>query len=144
MRIHFFVVMLVVCAAAMSCTSDAAPAVPISHRVTNDRGQTQRVRAAADLTSLYAGSQFESWDVHADAAGALCNVLLIRTPVVMESSMVDAMHRGSGEYEVDGGGVQSFYLEQTFRGVAYTDGSGRVWTYGAVREAEVEELEPCR
>jgi len=144
MTTNCFLVMLVACAVLTGCTSDTAPAATIPPRMAKSSGQSDRIRAAAAFTRRYANSPFAAWKVEARAAGELCNVLVIRTPVVMESAMVDAMHHGSGDYEVDGSGVQSFYLEQTFRGVAYRDGSDRVWTYGAVRAAEVEELAPCR
>ncbi|HEV7919226.1 MAG TPA: hypothetical protein VGR02_00400 [Thermoanaerobaculia bacterium] len=143
MRTNFFLVMLVACAALTSCTSDAAPATTIPPRMAKNHGRSDRIRAAAAFTSRYASSPFAGWKVRAEAAGPLCNVLVIRTPIVMEGAMVDAMHHGDGEYEIDDGGVQRFYLEETFRGVAYRDGSDRIWTYGAVKEAEVEELEPC-
>lgn len=143
MRTNFFLAMLVACALLTSCTSDT-PAATMPHRMAKDGGQSDRVRAAAALTKRYARPPFHEWNVQAEAAGRQCNVLIVRTPVVMESSMVDAMHHGAGEYEVDGSGVQSFYLEEAFRGVAYRDGSDRIWTYGAVTAAEVEELVPCR
>jgi hypothetical protein len=136
--------MLVACATVMCCTSDAAPAAAVPHRLAADRGQRKRVRAAEELTRRYARPPFAKWKVRAEAVGPLCNVLFVRTPVIMESSMVDAMHRGAGAYGIDGSGLQRFYLEQTFRGVAYRDGAGRVWTYGAVKESEMGELEPCR
>lgn len=133
--------MLAVCAALARCSSDTAPPTTISHRIAKDR---ERIRAAAELTSRYRSSRFAQWHIQADAAGALCNVLVIRTPVVMETTMVDAMHRGAGEYALGDRNVKTFYVAEAFRGVAYCDGSGRVWTYGAVTEAEVEELAPCR
>jgi hypothetical protein len=57
--------------------------------------------------------------------------------------MVEAMHYGAGAYDIYDGGVQQFLRERAFRGVAYKDGSGRVWTYGAVTQNEAEALVPC-
>ena len=50
--------------------------------------------------------------------------------------MVAAIHYGTGAYGVYDGGVHRFYLERSFRGVAYTDRSGHIWAYGAVNPAE--------
>ena len=58
--------------------------------------------------------------------------------------MIEAMHYGAGAYDIYDGGVQHFYRVQTFRGVAYKDGSARVWTYGAVSAAEADGIRACR
>lgn len=103
-----------------------------------------RMRAADDFTRRYAHSRMACWNVHAAAAGARCGVLLIQVAVVMEDSMVDAMHYGTGPYDVLEGGVDRFYRSRTFRGVTYRDATGRVWPYGAVLRTETHELAPCR
>lgn len=103
-----------------------------------------RIHAAHDVTGRYAHSRMAGWNVRATAAGTRCAVLLIEVAVVMEDSMVDAMHYGTGPYDVLQGGVDRFYRAKTFRGVAYRDATGRVWPYGAVSQSEAEELGPCR
>jgi hypothetical protein len=96
------------------------------------------VSAASLLTQRYAASRFAAWHVRASAAGADCAVLVVQTSVLLEDRMVEAMHYGAGTYEVFGGGVDGFARMRGFRGVAYRDVAGRVWTYGAVRRGEAE------
>lgn len=104
-----------------------------------------RHSAAADvLTRHYAQSRFSSWKIHAQAAGADCDVLFVRTSNVLDDSTVEAIHYGATAYDVIPGGVQRFYRDHTFRGVAYQDVSERVWTYGTLTQAEGELLERCR
>jgi hypothetical protein len=134
--------MFAVLATTGSCSGDTAPMIATRRAVTP--GESARVTAAARFTREYAHSQFAKWKVAAVAAGEHCNVLVIGTAITMEGSMVEAMHRGASEYGIGGEGVQRFYLEKAFRGVAYRDASGRIWTYGAVKESEVGELTPCR
>ncbi len=102
------------------------------------------VAAAALFTQRYANSRLSEWKVRASAAGADCGVLLVETSVIMEDSMVAAMHYGAGAYNVYDGGVQRFCRDRHFRGVAYKDSSGRVWTYDKVTVGEAETLKPCR
>lgn len=102
-----------------------------------------QVTAAARLTQRYSQSQFASWHVHASAAGRNCDVLLIDTSLIMADAMVEAMHYGAGSYEVYAGGVRQFCRDRAFRGVAYRDASGRIWTYGNVPTAGRETLAPC-
>ena len=106
--------------------------------------RSARIRAADELTGLYAHSRMAEWNVRGDAAGPRCGVLLVDVSVVLEDAMVDAMHYGTGPYDVLPGGVDRFYRSHTFRGVAYRDATGRVWPYGAVSQSEAEELVPCR
>ena len=103
-----------------------------------------RIAAANAFTRRYAQSRFSGWNIRADAAGTDCDVLLVRTSIVLEESMIEAMHYGAGAYDIYDGGVQHFCREQTFRGVAYKDASDRVWTYGAVSVAEAEGMTACR
>ena len=102
-----------------------------------------RVDAASMFTRRYAHSVLSVWDVRAAAAGARCDVLLIRTSVVMNDAMIEALHYGGGDYGVIEGGVQRFYRDKAFRGVAYRDAAGHVWTYGNVTRMEAERLTPC-
>jgi hypothetical protein len=118
--------------------NDAASTAPQSTR------QEARVTAAHLFTERYSKSRLSAWHVHASAAGADCAILLIDVPIVLEDSMIEAMHYGAGAYDVYDGGVHRFYRERTFRGVAYKDASGRVWTYGAVSPDEARSLAPCR
>ena len=57
--------------------------------------------------------------------------------------MVEALHYGAGAYGVYDGGVQRFSRDRAFRGVAYKDSSGRIWTYGNVSVAEVAAMKRC-
>jgi hypothetical protein len=102
------------------------------------------VAAARTFTHLYSESRLSGWKVQARAASADCSVLLIETSIVMEASMIEAMHYGSGAYDVYDGGVQRFYRDRGFRGVAYKDTTGAIWTYGDVTAREAGTLAPCR
>jgi hypothetical protein len=101
------------------------------------------VTAANVFTQRYAHSRFAGWKVRASASGSGCDVLLVETSVIMEDSMVEAMHYGAGAYGVVDGGVQQFSRDHSFRGVVYKDSSGRIWTYGGVTESEVRTLKRC-
>jgi hypothetical protein len=122
---------------------NTGPAASIRAAVQPPAGPETRVAAARLFTSRYAGSRLAGWNVHAEAAGPECSVLLIGMSVIMEDSMIEAMHYGTGAYDAVDGGVQRFYREHTFRGVAYKDGSGRIWTYGVVSQHEAATLTPC-
>lgn len=103
-----------------------------------------RITHANAFTARYAKSRFSGWNVRATAAGHDCGVLLIRTSVLIDKRMVEALHYGGGPYDIHRGGVHDFYRERRFRGVAYQDPSGAAWTYGAVTKDEAETLKPCR
>lgn len=102
------------------------------------------VAAAQSFTRLYSKSRLSGWNVQARAASPDCSVLLVETSIVMEASIIEAMHYGAGAYDVYDGGVQRFYRDRGFRGVAYKDTSGAIWTYGEVTAHEAETLAPCR
>lgn len=104
---------------------------------------TERMDAADAFSRRYTQSRFSRWNIRANAAGADCDILLIHTSIVLEESMIEAMQYGAGAYDIYDGGVQRFYRDRTFRGVAYKDGSERVWAYGAVSVAEAEKMTPC-
>ncbi|MFL6246472.1 MAG: hypothetical protein ACJ74H_10645 [Thermoanaerobaculia bacterium] len=104
----------------------------------------RHIAAANVLTRQYTQSRFSSWKVQAQAAGADCDVLFVRTSNVLDDSTVEAIHYGATAYDVIPGGVQRFYRDHAFRGVAYQDVSERVWTYGMLTLAEGELLERCR
>lgn len=101
------------------------------------------IAAANGFTDRYARSRFSRWHIRAQAAGADCNVLFVETAIILEDSMVEALHYGSGAYEVYSGGVDQFTRDQSFRGVAYKDGTGRVWTYGTLSPGEASHLTMC-
>lgn len=103
-----------------------------------------RIDAASAFTGRCAVSRLAKWNIRGRAAGADCNVLLIDTSMVLEDSLVEAIHYGTGAYRVVDGGVRHFTRERAFRGVAYRDRTGRVWTYGDLAQREAEELQPCR
>lgn len=114
-----------------------------NRRGTTARSNDPHVAAARTFTNLYAASRMKRWNVRATAAGTDCNVLFVRTSLVLEDSLIEAVHYGAGEYDVYNGGVQQFYRDRHFRGVAYQDASDRVWTYGDVSLAEVDTMTPC-
>ena len=102
-----------------------------------------RIAAARVFTQRYASSRLAAWKVRAAAAGRDCDVLLVDTSIIMEDSMVEALHYGGGAYDVGGGGVETFCRARAFRGVAYKDSTERIWTYGDVTPDEVQRLRRC-
>lgn len=102
-----------------------------------------QVSAASMLTRRYSRSQFEKWNVRASAAGRDCRVLLVETSIVLDDSMVEAMHYGAGPYSVDGRGMQHFSREGAFRAVLYRDQTDRVWTYGDLDQEEARSITAC-
>jgi hypothetical protein len=110
---------------------------------TRPHSSSKQVAAARVFTDRYAHSRFAAWKVRASARGRDCDVLLVETDMVMEDSMVEAMHYGAGAYGVVDGGVQRFYRDRSFRGVAYKDSSGRIWAYGNVTAQDAATLSRC-
>lgn len=102
-----------------------------------------RMSAATTLTDRYSHSALSRWDVRGRAAGTDCSVLYVETAIILEESMVEALHYGVGAYDVYTGGIQQFSRDRAFRGVAYRDSSGKVWTFGEVSPAEAGALVPC-
>ena len=128
--------LLLIAGSACGCHPRETPRQLAQHRI--------HVDAARHLTDLYSKSRLSAWNVRASAAGAECDVLHIDVSIVMEDTMVEALHYGAGAYEVYGGGVQHFSRDQAFRAVAYEDCSRRIWTYGPLSPTEAESLAPCR
>jgi hypothetical protein len=116
--------------AASACESEQAAA-------------NAHVAAARAFTAIYSKSRLTGWNVSGSAAGDRCDVLLVQATILMEDPMVDAMHYGTGAYDVIPGGVQRFSRQQHFRGVAYRDAWQRTWAYG-VNPLEAKALAPCR
>ncbi len=108
------------------------------------RSARAHIDAARNFTDRYSRSRLAAWNIRASAAGADCDILKIEIPIILEDSMVEAIHYGAGSYNVYAGGVQHFSLERTFRAVSYKDASGRVWTYGSLSRNQAEALMPCR
>jgi hypothetical protein len=104
----------------------------------------ERIAAASLLTRRCAASRLAKWNIHGVAAGADCSILLVDTSMVLDDSLVEAIHYGTGPYAVVDGGVRQFTRLRAFRGVAYRDRVGRVRTYGDLTQTEAEELRPCR
>lgn len=123
------------------CSGSCKPAPPAPPPPSATSGQ--RASAASLFTSHYAHSRMSAWALKAHAAGTDCTILFVQTPMIMDDSIVEALHYGAGAYDVYAGGVQRFYRERSFRAVVYKDGSERLWTYGAIANGEVEALEPC-
>ena len=114
------------------CNVNRQPAQDVAH-----------MNAASALTDRYAQSALERWDVRGRAAGADCGVLYVETAIILEDSMVEALHYGVGAYDVYRGGIQQYSRDRAFRGVAYRDRSGKVWTFGEVGPAEAEAIVLC-
>jgi len=124
-----------------SALSEAVlPAVAPVIAQTSSRGQ---VDAAERFTRIYASSRFTAWNLKAEAAGADCRVLRIRAAIVLDISMAEAMHYGSGAYDVYTGGVQQFCRDHSFRGAVYTDPTERVFPFETVTQQEAESLTAC-
>ena len=104
----------------------------------------ERIAAASLLTRHCAASRLAKWNLRGIAVGADCSVLLVDTSMVLDDSLVEAIHYGTGPYAVVDGGVRQFTRLRAFRGVAYRDRIGRVRTYGNLTQREAEELRPCR
>ena len=136
-RIRKLAIAAVLVTAASHCTRNVpeAPSTAIAKA---------RVASATLLTNDCAASRLSGWNVRGTAAGTDCGVLLVETPMILEDSIVEAMHYGTGAYDLYRGGIYHFSRSRSFRGVAYRDGSGKTWTYGAVSDDEVAGLKPCR
>jgi len=106
-----------------------------------DDSRNAHIAAAGKFTQHYAQSRLGKWDVRATAAGSDCTVLLVEASIVMDDFMVDALHHGTGAYDVYTGGVQKFADERGFRSVAYRDPRNRVWRFGPATGSNA--LEPC-
>ena len=103
-----------------------------------------RIAAATFITDLYSRSRLATWNVRASAAGADCAVLLINVSIIMEDSMVEAMHYGAGDYEIYTGGLRNFSRQRGFRAVVYEDSSRHQWPYPTTLPInEAETLTPC-
>jgi hypothetical protein len=102
------------------------------------------VTAATLLTERYAAAPFAAWHIRVTAAGSDCSVLVVQTQIILEDTMIEAMHYGAGAYNTFPGGVKQFTTDHAFRGVIYKDVSGRSWPYGTVTEREQEAVTPCR
>lgn len=105
--------------------------------------ENPRVADAARFTDAFARSRRAGWDVRARAVGRDCDVLLIETKVILEDSLIDAIHYGAGENTVMPGGVYRFCRDHEFRAAAYKDRSGRIWAYGGITASEAARMEPC-
>jgi hypothetical protein len=103
-----------------------------------------RIDAALLFTRRYAASRLAKWNIRGAAAGADCSVLLVDTSMVLDDSLTEAIHYGTGAYAVVDGGVRRFTRERAFRGVVYRDRTGSVRTYGNLVQGEAEDLQPCR
>ena len=119
--------------AATVCT----PRQPLS-------AKEHRVAAAALFTRRCEASRLARWNIRGVAAGADCDVLIVDTSMVLDDSLAEAIHYGTGRYAVVDGGVRRFSDQRSFRGVAYRDRTGRIRTFGELTHAEAEDLQPCR
>lgn len=108
-----------------------------------DNPREAHINAASHFTRHYSQSRLGRWNVRASAAGADCSVLLVEASIVMDDFMVDAMHHGTGAYDVYTGGVQQFANERGFRSVAYRDPRHRVWSFGSPVVRDSNPIAPC-
>jgi len=118
---------------ATVCTPRRPPSVRDHH-----------IAAASLFTRRCAASRLARWNIRGIAAGADCGILLVDTSMVLDDSLTEAIHYGTGTYAVVDGGVRHFTHERSFRGVAYRDRTGHIRTYGELTQAEAEDLQPCR
>jgi hypothetical protein len=128
-----FAVLSLLALVVMSCESNRLPTE-----------RDNRIAAARIFTRRFALSSLSAWNVRASAAAEDCGVLFITTTMNLDEPMIETMHYGTGVYDVNRGGVQRFCRERSFRGVAYRDGSGHTWTYGATDRAEAAAMKPCQ
>jgi hypothetical protein len=103
----------------------------------------ERIDAAERLTRIYSKSRYSGWNLKAEAGGADCRILIVRASIVLDISMAEAMHYGSGAYDVYAGGVQQFARNHSFRGVVYTDPTERAFPFETATQQEIENLTAC-
>ncbi len=127
------IVVVVMIGLMTGCESNRRPA--------NDQA---RMSAAQAFTDHYKRNGLAPWHIRGHAAGSDCSVLFVETSIILEDSMVEALHYGAGAYDVYRGGVMQFSRQRAFRGVAYKDSTGKLWTFGDVRASEAAALEMCR
>jgi hypothetical protein len=127
--------------ATIGCDPSQPPAGHTPHSA--DPDSARHIAAAHDFTDRFAHSRLSRWKVRAGAAGDDCAVLTVDVSIILDESMVEAMHYGAGAYAVYGGGVERFVRDRAFRAVAYKDASGRQWAYG-LAPGEAESLQPCQ
>ena len=114
---------------------DAPPRLP---------AKIARHLAAGKLTERFALSRLSGWNINASAEGRDCDVLLVTFFVVMEDSMIAALHNGDLIYgQIVPGGLSAFGSSNGFRAVVYRDGDGRTWSFGELRADEASKLAPC-
>jgi hypothetical protein len=106
--------------------------------------RSARVAAARAFTRDCAASHLASWKFRGTAAGGDCRILVVDTSMILEDPIVEAMHYGTGSYELYDGGVLHFSRDRAFRGVAYRDRTRHLWTYGDVTARDTQDLQPCR
>ena len=99
---------------------------------------------ADELTAEFAHSRFAGWHIRGTAVGNDAAVLCVSIAIVLDDSMVEALHYGGGFYDVTAGGIQGFMRAHRFRGVVYVDKTGRVWKYGLVSASEAHAAEILR
>lgn len=131
-----------------SCMNDTTATTPAARSsataVSSEQSAARdRITAAEVFTRRYDRSRMSAWKIRANAAGPDCSILTVHTTMVLDDSMVEAMHYGTGPYDVYDGGVQRFSATRGFRGVAYEDDSRRIWTYGGITVPQAELLTPC-
>lgn len=103
-----------------------------------DPAAKDTIAAAKQLTRDYGKSELQAF-----AAGQDCKVLVIESETKLDTTAIESIHYGSGEYGVNGGAEQ-FSSDHRFRAVAYRDSSGIVQTYGSITRDEARSMPRCR
>ena len=67
------------------------------------------------LTLRFAASRFARWNIRATANGRDCAALVIQTSMLLDDSMIEAMHYGAGSYDMYKGGLKQFTHDRGIR-----------------------------
>lgn len=88
--------------------------------------------------------RYEGLNLKAHAAGTDCQVLLIASDTVLDSTTVESIQYGVGHANAYEGGADRFAEDRRFRAVVYRDRDNGLWTYGATTREEAASLPLCR
>jgi hypothetical protein len=121
----------------------ATPSTPTTPTDASIASDEERVAAAKRFSSIYDRSRLHAWHVRGHAVGPHNEVLLVEISKILDVSLIEALHYGSGAYDVCEGGVQHFARSHAFRRVVYHDASKAVWEYELNGEAAAA-VPPCQ
>jgi len=126
-----FILAVAVACIAMACR----PRVISPEEFRND--------AATFLTGRYADSRIAHWRVRARTAGPECTVLHLHLAIPADDATIESLHYGSGPYDVVPGGINRYFRDNAFLGVAYEDQNERIWTYGGISRKDFRSMDRC-